>query len=186
MVDSVGVFVMKYRSLRNLLLFCLFAACLPISAQPPASAPDWSAWQFLVGDWIGEGGGAPGQGTGGFTFSLDLQNRVLVRKNFAEYPAETGRPAYRHDDLMIIYQEPGKPTRADYWDNEGHVIHYTATLAKDGNAVTFLSDSLATISRFRLTYARLGDGRLTILFEIAPPDHPTGFAKYLEATARKK
>ena len=34
--------------------------------------PNWDAWQFLLGEWVGEGGGAPGQGGGGMTFHFDL------------------------------------------------------------------------------------------------------------------
>jgi hypothetical protein len=51
------------------------------------AADDWGAIQFLVGRWTGAGSGAPGQGTGGFSFLPNLRGRVLVRKNFAEYPS---------------------------------------------------------------------------------------------------
>ena len=53
---------------------------------------DWGPAQFLVGNWTGEGGGQPGQGTGAFSFSPELQGKILVRKSFAEYPAANGSP----------------------------------------------------------------------------------------------
>ncbi len=152
-------------------------------AMPPA---DWSAYQFLVGEWVGEGAGSPGEGTGGFTFSFDLQKRILVRTNFAEYPAMNGRPAFRHDDLMVVHQEPGKPVSAEYFDNEGHVIHYTVTISGDGKSFLFVSDSSSSEPRYRLTNTKEGDDKLVITFEIAPPGKPDAFRQYIKASARRK
>ncbi len=117
-------------------------AALTLRAQAPSAArPNWDSWQFLIGEWAGEGSGDPGKGTGGFRFQLELQGRVLVRRNRADYPAAGGRSAFSHDDLMIVYQEPeAKRTRAVYFDNEGHVIHYTAAFSADQKALTFLGD----------------------------------------------
>ena len=154
-------------------------------AQQVPEAVSWNAWQFLMGEWIGEGGGTPGQGAGGFTFSLDLQNTILVRRNSAIYPAASGRPAYTHDDLMVIYYEKGIP-RAMYFDNERHIVHYTVVFAGDSTSVTFLSDQDASTSRYRLTYTKQGEGKLGIVFDIAAPDKPDAFIHYIEATARKK
>src|SRR5262245_21202082 len=84
-------------------------------AQQAAKPANWDAWQFLLGEWEGEGSGTPGQGVGGFRFSLDLQKRVLVRKNWANYPATDKQAAFSHEDLMVVYQEPGQPTRAVYF-----------------------------------------------------------------------
>ena len=46
---------------------------------------------FLLGEWIGEGSGSPGEAAGEFSFTSDLQNTILVRKSSARYPAQTGR-----------------------------------------------------------------------------------------------
>ena len=88
------------RSLPALLLVLLAGAAG--RAAPPADP--WDACRFLLGEWAGEGGGQPGRGTGGFTFALDLQDKVMVRRNRAELPAAAGRPAAVHDDLMVVYQ----------------------------------------------------------------------------------
>jgi len=157
---------------------------VPMNAQQQVPI-NWNAFKFLIGEWVGEGTGAPGEATGGFTFSYDLQNTVLVRKNYANYPATKDRPAFRHDDLMIVYQEAGK-TRATYFDNEQHVINYTVELSKDTNAAIFLSDASPSARRFRLTYTKLGTDRVKITFDMAPPGKPDSFAAYLEGTARKK
>jgi hypothetical protein len=165
------------------LLVCLSTGLL--SAQPAPQAPNWNAFKFLIGDWVGEGTGAPGEGSGGFSFSYDLQNTVLVRKNFANYPATKDRPAFTHDDLMIVYQEGGK-TKAIYFDNEQHVIDYSVSVSSDSNSIVFVSDAMASAPRFRLTNAKAGTDKITITFEIAPPGKPDSFAKYIEAVARRK
>jgi hypothetical protein len=157
----------------------------PSSVQQSSSVINWNAFKFLMGEWVGEDTGAPGEGTGGFTFSFDLQNTVLVRKNFVTYPATKDRPAFRHDDLMIVFQENGK-TRATYFDNEQHVINYSVTISSDSNSVVFVSDAVPSTPRFRLTNAKSGTDKIAITFEIAPPGKPESFSRYIEASARRK
>jgi hypothetical protein len=155
------------------------------SAQQSATPVDWHAFQFLLGEWVGKGSGDPGLGQGGFTFMLDLQNTILVRKNFANYPATKDRPASTHNDLMVLYQEAGK-IRAVYFDNEQHVIQYGVTFSKDSNSVIFISDAIAAAPRFRLTNTKSGTESIKITFEIAPPGKPESFTPYIEAVARRK
>src|SRR6202043_3487814 len=85
----------------------------------------WAPLAFLIGEWTGEGGGGPGQGSGGFSFLPDQGGKILVRKNRADYAATKDRPAFSHTDLMIVYNEQGETKlRAIYFDMEDHVIHY--------------------------------------------------------------
>lgn len=160
------------------------AACCAVTVSQEMKPPDkWVSMQFLLGQWEGEGGGTPGQGAGGTTFEYDLQKTVLVRKNFAEFPATADRPVSRHDDLMVVYMENGKPW-AMYFDNEEHVIRYAVTATTD--TVTFVSDASAGSPRFRLTYTKKSADALTLLFEIAPPNAPEKFSRYIEASIRRK
>src|SRR5205823_11916691 len=62
------------------------------STQTSSPAVPWAAYRFLLGEWIGEGKGGPGQGKGAFSFTTELQGKVLVRRNRADYPAAGGRP----------------------------------------------------------------------------------------------
>lgn len=149
-----------------------------------ASAADWGPLQFLVGDWTGGGGGGPGQGSGDFSFTPDLQGKILVRRSFAEYPATKEKAAYRHDDLMILYREsPTADLRADFFDNEGHVIRYLVQPSNE-KQVVFVTPSGMAGPRFRLTYKSAGSDALAGKFEIAPPGKE--FAPYLEWTAHRK
>lgn len=161
-------------------------ALLPavLAAQAPAPAPDpFAPLRFLVGAWDGEEGqGAPGKvSRGAFTLQEDLDGRVLVRRSFAEVPAQGDRPAFRHEDLLTVFPEGGR-LKALYTDNEGHVIHYGITPAPDGEGAVLLSEGPGP--RFRMTLLRKGAGRVSIRFEIAPPGGE--FATYLEAGARKR
>jgi hypothetical protein len=165
---------------RILALAMFFLSSLPLAL----GADDWGPAQFLVGHWTGEGTGEPGQGTGSFSFAPDLDGKVLVRKSFAEYPAANGKPAFRHDDLMIVYRdETSRQMRAMYFDSEGHVIPYSVKLA-DGGGVVFATDGASDTMRYRLTYTSPGAGRVKLKFEIAPAGKD--FATYIEATARRE
>ena len=114
----------------------------------------------------------------------DLQGKVLVRKNFAEYPPTGGKPALRHEDLMIVYREEGSPElQAIYFDNEGHVIYYSPQFSPDKKSLTFLSVGRPGTARFRLTYTKQSEGNLAIKFEAAPPGHTAEFKTYTEGTA---
>jgi len=168
------------------LMLCA-AVLMSFPAQQPEPGAGWQAWNFLLGRWVGEGSGEPGQGSGSFSFRADLQGRILVRKNRADYPATKDRPAFSHEDLMVIYhQGGGSPARAIYFDNEGHVIHYAASFSEDGTSWVFLSDPAPSAPRYRLTYTKGKDGVLGIKFEIAPPDKPDAFSTYIEARARRE
>ncbi len=139
----------------------------------------------MIGEWVGEGGGAPGQGQGGFSFLPDQDGRILIRKNYANYPATKDKPAYSHTDLTIIYQDTGDAKlRAIYFDNEGHTIHYTVAPAGDGNSVQFLNEASTLEPRYRLTYLKAGHDQVSLRFEIASPGKE--FSTYIEAKARRK
>jgi len=164
------------------LLLLLLSSGFGFAADSTSQKP-WTEWQFLLGEWVGEGTGHPGQGTGGFTFTTDLQGKVLIRKNHADYPATDKRPTFSHSDLMVIYQDAGR-TRADYYDSESHVIRYTVALAASHDSATFLSDPSTSAPQFRLTYTLKMADQVSLKFEIAPPGKP--FATYIEATAHRK
>lgn len=154
------------------------------AAQQPSKAAPWEAWRPLIGNWVGEG--SPSQGDSYFSFLSDLQDRILVRKNHAEYPAAKGRPAIVHDDLMIIYGDSGAGQKAVYFDNEGHVIKYAVSFSPDKKAIVFVSPAVSGAPRYRLSYFPLDQDRVRITFEIAPPGQPEAFGLYLEGVGRRK
>jgi len=141
-------------------------------SQRPASALS-TAWAVLLGDWKGEGGGAPGTGAGGESFRYDLDTHVIIRRGTSDYPAANGRPATHHEDLTVIYPAPsGDAASAVYFDNEGHVINYSASWWADGKTLVFVSTGDARAPQYRLTYTMLSTQRMAITFEVAPPGGP--------------
>jgi hypothetical protein len=172
------------------------ARCLPIFAGlllagtvagGEADHDPWAACRFLLGAWTAEGAGRPGQAKGEFTFALELQGKVLARRNRSEVHSGPDRPAAVHDDLMIVYPaEKGQPLRAVYFDSEGHVILYALHPSEDRRSLTFLSEPSSTMPRFRLTYAQRGEDQVAVAFAIAPPGQPDAFKAYLEGSARRR
>lgn len=157
-----------------------------LSAQTRNLDSLWRPFEFLLGKWTGDGKGSPGQGTGAASFAFDLNKNVIVRKNHSEYPAMNGRPAVVHEDLLTMYYEQGRGLRALYVDNEGHVIHYDVRASAAGDTVEFLGDKNATAPRFRLLYIRTGERTADVCFEIAMPNAPEAFRRYVSGGTRKK
>jgi hypothetical protein len=68
-------------------------------------------------------GGQGSAETGYCSFEMDLQDKVIVRKNDSEYPATKDGPAMVHDDVVIVYPDQAKDRlRAFYTDMEGNII----------------------------------------------------------------
>ena len=130
-------------------------ACL--SAQPDTSPLKPLA--FLEGTWE-----AIPSGT--YTFAKELGGHVLVRHSSAA----------DHVDLLYVYPED-QALKAIYFDNEGHVIHYTVSTPSP-NTVVFLSD------QFRLSY-ELKDAVLSGKFQMRMPGQ-TEWKSYLEWSGPKK
>jgi len=168
-------------------LLLLFVST-PVRSLPQSTKEhdNWEPFRFLIGEWTGKGSGSPGEASGAFSFSFDLDEKVLVRKNRADYPATKDKPAYSHTDLMVIYKE-GAETRALYFDNEGHIIHYTVTVTKgQPTHVTFLGDISPTAPRFRFVYNKVNNDNMTFQFDFAPPGKPEAFTKYIDGSLVRK
>jgi hypothetical protein len=156
----------------------------PFSARAGSLPKELARLEFLIGAWDGAGSGTPGQGSGGTSFTTGLQERVIVRTNVAMIAATDKTPASRHDDLMIIYVDDQRVVRADYYDNEGHVIRYLVETPADGRAV-FTSEASVTGPRYRLTYEAAAGGSVKGAFLLAPPGKPDAFSPYLAWEMRR-
>jgi len=133
---------------------------------------------FLLGVWEATGSGQPGTASGSATFAPGLQGRVLIRTSNADYPASASGPASRHEDLMVVHVNDRGGVQADYFDSEGHVIHYAVSLLAPGE-VSLVSETQEGAPRYRLTYKLAPGDILKGQFEIAPPGKPDAFSPYL-------
>ena len=142
----------------------------------------WDKWNWLLGEWSGEGSGQPGDGAGSFTFKTELDQKILVRKSHSEYPATAGKPKVIHDDLMIIYPDfSGRPVTAIYFDNEGHTINYSITCSD--KSIVLTSITIPNMPVFRLTYMKLDDESVNTEFEISQDG--VKFMTYVKGKSRK-
>ncbi len=160
----------------TVLLFVLTVVCY--GQQSTA----WDKWNWLMGEWKGEGSGQPGQGGGMFSFAFDLDKQIIVRKSHSEYPATSSKPVIIHDDLMIIYPDDQKgSTKAIYFDNEGHVINYSVSFEE--NSIVLTSGKAANSPTFRLTYTLLDKDMVNTKFEMSQDGKI--FMTYIEGKSKK-
>jgi hypothetical protein len=144
----------------------------------------WEKWNYLIGEWVGEHTGQPGQGDGKFSFQTDLDGKILVRKSQTHFPATSNTAEFTHDDLLIIYPAMGEGLQeAIYFDNEGHTIKYKVTFTD--KSIVLTSDNSQTATRFRFTYTPLDARTVNASFEMALPQKPEEFKMYLEGKATK-
>jgi hypothetical protein len=140
--------------------------------------------KFLIGEWIGSGGGSgSGQGEGSSIFRFDIDSNVIIRENYAHYPAQNNKPEYTHKDLLVIYLQTDSP-RAIYIDNEKHIINYN--IEQKGSDLVFTSEEIKGAPQFRMTYYIIDSNRLNLKFEIAPPNTPGKFMQYITAEMKRK
>jgi hypothetical protein len=165
---------MKIKIILTFAILCFFR---PAFGQNPG----WDAWKGLIGNWIGEGTGQPGQGGGTFSFTLDLDNNILVRKSHSEYSSPDGRPQI-HEDLMIIYFDVNKtPSRSIYFDNEGHTINYK--ISYTDKAIVMTSEKVPYSPVFRLTYSMPDKEICSTKFKMSQDGEK--FTPYIEGNSKK-
>jgi hypothetical protein len=153
-----------------------------VTTCPGQQKPAWEKWNWLEGEWTGEGSGKPGQGGGTFSFKPGLDARILIRTSHSEYPASVSKPKVIHEDLMIIYPDnSGNGPKAIYFDNEGHNINYSITCGD--KSITFTSDKIPDFPIFRLTYTLLLNGMVNTKFEMSQDGEK--FTTYIEGKSKK-
>lgn len=141
----------------------------------------WNKWENYIGNWIGEGSGIPGQGSGTFSFTLDLDKNVLIRKSHSEYPSTEGKVQI-HDDLMIIYLDTKKnPSKAIYFDNEGHTINYQ--ISYTDKAIILTSERIPNSPVCRLVYSMDDNDTCNTQFELSQDG--TKFTPYIEGKSKR-
>ena len=143
-----------------------------------AEAKQFAPLAFLVGDWEGVAVGSTGQSVGSFTVAPDLSTRVLIRRGF-----NTSAGGALHEDLMVIYPE-ATGFRADYWDNESHVLHYHVYPQPQAKQVVMESNPLPDGTTFRLSYRALDDNSLEVHFDLAPAGKD--YTAYLQGTVKRR
>lgn len=184
-----------FRATLVLLLAAMGLATVPIVVAasqapfvPPKPGPGARALRemvdFLLGDWVAEGSGGGGAAPARFSFETSLDGHLVTRRSRADYPATQDAPARHQEDVLVMYAEGGQ-VRADYFDNEGRVVHYTVAFAHESATLTFDSGIKEGRPRHRLVYRPLGKDRVEAVLEVAPADRPTAFVLVGKGISRR-
>jgi hypothetical protein len=167
---------MKTKLILTIALFGVFTYCF---GQQNSK---WDQWNWLMGEWVGEGSGQPGQGGGTFSFKNELDKKILVRKSYSEYPATENKPKIVHEDLMVVYLDnTGTPSKAIYFDNEEHVINYSVNCSN--KSIVYTSNKATNAPVFRLTYTLLENEVINTKFEMSQDGEK--FMTYIEGKSKK-
>ena len=139
----------------------------------------WENWKPLIGNWSGEGSGVPGDGTGSFSFTLDLEQNILVRKRDYIYIGE--KQYFLFNDLMIIYFNNGTPSKAIFFDSEGYSRNYS--ISYSDKLISFISD-ISQTPTFRIIYTIIDDNNVNLKFEISRDG--VNYITYVEEIGKRK
>jgi hypothetical protein len=176
---------------QRLLLFSVIALAyvnvMALPPKPPAkpdtpapqNRPDpWKDFRFLIGTWSGDGMGVAGKGIGTMTIETDLNDSVLRMTNQVDFTSADKKTVYK--GTMVVYSGQ----KALFMDNEGHVLHYTVSVAP--KTITFISvpERVPVLPRFRFSYQDMGDGKVKCSFNIAPAGSPK-YTIHVSGTATK-
>ncbi len=151
-----------------------------------AAADPFKALDFLKGSWEATTRDTAGvHVVGTYTFKTELGGHVLGR-HVTSLSACKGPDSFdcEHSDLLYVFAEgPGQPLKAIYFDNEGHVIHYTVSTPDAATAV-FLSDASQPGPQFRLIY-ELKNSVMSGKFQMHMPGQ-ADWRSYLEWSGGRK
>jgi hypothetical protein len=169
-----------------LVLICSAGLYAQDAVTPKTDGDAWKSLRFLFGTWEAKtGGGSAGAASqGSYFFRLELRDHILARHTISAGCTGPADFDCEHQDLLYVYPESaGKPFRAIFFDNEGHVIHYDV-LTPSATTAVFLSDPSQPGPQYRLRYELVG----TIMhgtFQMRMPGQ-TEFKSYLEWSGGKR
>ncbi len=174
--------VLSILRFRKILILILLAVPVVGWGQTPKQEDIWQPFEFLAGDWRGQGHGEPGVG------NYERQYRFIFNKKFIEIknksswaPSQQNPQGEIHEDIgYISYDKARKTYVLRQFHIEGFVNQYKLeSISADGKRIVFVSEAIENIApgwRARETYQKIGDDEFSEIFELAPPNE--GFAPY--------
>ena len=172
--------------MKLLAILTLIGAGLLDAQTPTTKSEQWNALHFLEGTWEAktQAGAAKANVTGTYSFKRELGGHVLARHSSTEGCKGPADFDCEHGDLLYVYRDgTGQPLKAIYFDNEGHVIHYSVSAPTPTSAV-FISDASKPGPRFRLLY-ELKEGVMSGKFQMQMPGK-VEWTSYLEWSGGKR
>jgi hypothetical protein len=168
-------------------LLAIFGGACLLAQAPPASGGDpFQSLSFLEGEWSAATAGGAGTPNviGTYVFRKELGGHVLARHSSNASCKGPSDFDCEHGDLLYVFVEgPEHDLKAIYFDNEGHVIHYSVS-APTSSSVIFLSDPSIPGPQFRLVY-ELKDKVMSGKFQMHMPSQ-SEWKSYLEWSGARK
>ena len=168
-------------------ILALFGSTCLFAQSPAAGGSDgFRSLSFLEGEWSAA---TPAAGTGPsvvgtYSFKRELGGHVLARHSSSASCKGPSDFDCEHRDLLYVYVEgAGQNLKAIYFDNEGHVIHYSVS-TPTSRSVVFLSDPSVPGPQFRLAY-ELKDQVMSGKFQMHLPGQ-SEWKSYLEWSGSKR
>lgn len=181
------------RSLLLVLLCGLSAAGLAAKEKPQATytipmppQPDFSALDWLVGEWSGKTTGRDPQGEVRLSVAYDLEKRFLIFREEVALPPTNKSPGVNETWMGVLSADRSRPGFVlRTFSSTGFMTRYR--VIGDGAEIRFSPEGGEEPPPgwlFRSVIARTGDSQLTLTVQAAPPDKPF-FDYYTAELARK-
>ena len=164
--------------IRHLILIAFLIFSYAVNAQ---QADRWANLMLLVGSWSGEGSGMAGEGTDIFSFTFDLEQKILIRKSQADYGTNSLKDRNITEELMIIYLVDQIPSRAICFNNQGYTVNYS--IEYSDKSIIFTSDKIPQTPMFRLSYIFIDSSTVKVIFEISRDG--TNFSPFVESINKR-
>lgn len=165
--------------MKHLILLTLLIFSFTANAQ---ETDKWEKLRPLAGKWSGEGSGIPGEGIESFSFTFDLEQSILVRKNYSDYSRNTLKDRTIISDLIIIYLAADSPSKAIYFNSDGHAVNYS--ISYSDNSITFTSENIPQTPTFRINYLFIDNTTVKVRFEMS--HNGMDFTTYTESISKKE
>ena len=145
-----------------------------VYALPLPPKPDYSALDWLIGEWNGKTVAPSPPGEARLSVAYDLENRVMVFRETVDFSASPSAPATHEQWMGILSPDAGsKGFLLRQFSSMGFITRYRASAEKFIIHFTPEGGELAPSGwLFRRTLTRASDSEITESVDAAPPDKP--------------
>ena len=145
-----------------LIIFIVVIIPLNVSAQVDST---WDHIKFFVGKWIGQSSENDTLLPRNSLFTSELDDNIIVRKNYIDFGEQPAGEQLRHEDLMIIFRYPDGIINATYFDTENRVINFVVNISELGDEIIFESIPIKGMPFYRITYVKYSPDEIYVNFE---------------------
>lgn len=161
--------------MRKILLILVILLPLLLSAQETSDIDVWKPLRFLEGVWTGQGDGMSGISTVTLECQFILQGKFLQMNSKSVFkPQEKNPDGEVHEDMVIVsYDSSRKKFVLRGFYVEGFVNQYISDISKDGNTITFVTESIENAppgTKAKLVFKKIDNFEIEEKFFVAWPD----------------